>query len=454
MKTASPMVPLLVALASLEVTGCTSAPAAPSPPMPAVSVTRPVRMPLVEWDRYTGRVEAVESVEVRARVSGYLHSHHFEEGAVVEAGALLFVIDPRPFQADLHRAEAAVAETEARSARAEAQRRQAQALGKQAEAELDLAARRLRRGEEAVMTHSIASEEVDVRRAEAQKAEAALLAARAAEASAVAEIALARASLGTARAVRERAALELSYTELRAPISGRISRRQVTEGNLVQGGIQGTVLTTIVSLDPIDAYFDATEADLLRYARLERAAERAGSRKLGEPVYLALADDQGYPHRGELDFVENRLDPGTGTIRGRARFPNPDGVLIPGLFGTVRIPGSARYQAILVPDSAIGADLARRFVMVVGEGDVVQPRDVLPGPMANGLRVIREGLRGDERIVSRGLQRLRPGTRVRPSFEETVVREHADGLPDDYRLAVTGGPVADGAELTVDRKDS
>lgn len=448
---------LLVALGLspfLGVGGCATQTVAsvPPPPPPKVTVVEPVVRPLVEWDRFPGRVEPVEAVEIRSRVSGYLHSHHFEEGALVEEGTLLFKIDPRPFQADLDRAEAAVAEARARAERAKALRTQAEALRRQAESELSLATSRLRRAEQAARSNSIAGEEVDVRRSEAEKARAALAAAKASEASALAEISLASANQATAAANRERVALELSYTELRAPISGRISRRLVTEGNLIEGGTQGTLLTTLVSLDPIHVYFDATEADFLKYDQLARAKAPTSGRWGQAPAYLALAGEDGYPRKGTLDFLENRLDPRTSTIRGRAIFKNPDHSLVPGLFGTLRIPGSPAHQALQIPDSAIGSDQVQRFVMVVDEKGVARSKAVELGPVVDGLRVIRSGLTGSERVIVRGLQRVRPGSLVTPVLEALDLEEDGDGLPDVYP-GTTDDAQAQSLEASTESKD-
>jgi RND family efflux transporter MFP subunit len=358
----------------LLLTACQQQQAAPPPPpLPKVTVNQPVIRDVVESDAYTGRLEAVESVDIRARVSGYLQSIHFTDGEVVKKGALLFVIDPRPYQAELNRAKAALEQAIARHGRTQKDYARAQQL---------------------VKSRAISQEEVDTRAADQREAEEAVRAARAAV---------------------EAAQLNVEFTQVRAPISGRISREFVTVGNLINGGTaDSTLLTRVVSLDPIYGYFDVDEGAYLKYARLWRNGQRAGPREANIPVDLGLADETGFPHQGRLDFIDNRLDPNTGTMTGRAVFPNPDLALTPGLFARVRLPGSGRYEALLLPDEAIGTDQTQRFAFVVNDQHTVEYRQVALGPMIDGLRVVRDGIKPGEWVIVNGVQRVRTGAKVDP----------------------------------------
>lgn len=340
---------------------------------PEVTVATPIVRQVTDWDEYTGRLAAPETVELRARVSGYLSSTPFDDGALVKEGQLLFVIDPRPYRAALDEARAAL-------------------IG--ARARLDLAERSLQRARQLVESHTISEQDLD-QRVEERKAAAAVI-----------EVAQAR--------VRA-AELDLGFCEVRAPITGRVGRKLVTIGNLVSGGTEdATLLSTIVSTDPIHVYVNADERAFLRYQRLAQAGERPSSRDKPNPVRLQLADERGFPHEGHMDFVDNRLDPETGTIQGRAVFPNPDGVLTPGLFARVQLLGEGPYDALLVPDQAVGTDQAQRVVFVVGADDVVTAKPVVLGRLEGSLRVIRSGLQPDDRVVINGLQRARSGMKVKP----------------------------------------
>lgn len=346
----------------------------PTPPAPQVSAAVVVEREITEWDEFTGRLRAIDSVEVRPRVSGYIKSIGFREGGTVRAGDLLFVIDPEPFVADLQRAEARLASARTR-------------------AELS---RTLRlRAESLLADRAISQEEFDER---ASGQEAALADARAAEA----DVRVAR--------------LNLSYTRVTAPISGRVSRAEVTEGNLVSGGGGGgaaTLLTSVVSLDPIYAEFEGDELVYLKYTALARTGDRPSSRDARNPVRMGLANESGYPHEGYMVFVDNQLNPVTGTIRARAIFDNSKGYFTPGLFARIRLQGSSTYRALLVSDRAIGTDQDRRFVLVVGEGRKVEYRNVKLGrTLDDGLRIVREGLKPGETIIVNGLQRVRPGMAV------------------------------------------
>tara|TARA_R110002072_G_scaffold273413_2_gene434323 strand:+ start:59528 stop:60826 length:1299 start_codon:yes stop_codon:yes gene_type:complete len=390
-------------------------------------------MPIVEWDEYTGRLDAIDSVEVRARVSGYLGTTHFHEGQMVEKGDLLAIIDPRPFRAELNGAKARLEEATARLSEAHSLKKQALAEKADSDAQLNLANSRLERAMKLLESNAISKDEVDVIESEQLQAAAAIEAANAKVESANAGIATATAAIETAKANVETASLNLQYTQVRAPVGGRISRRYVTEGNLISGGSnQSTLLTTIVSTSPIHCYFDANEQDFLKYVRLAREGKRESSRDVKNPVFLALVDEEGYPHTGHMDFVDNQIDPNTGTMRGRAILANEDGLLTPGLFARVRLPGSGRYDAVLIPDSAIGSDQSEKFVYAVGEDGSVERKKITPGPLSHGLRVIRAGLDGSERIVTRGLQQIRPGVTVKPT-EETIEAVKDKDLPDEYK---------------------
>ena len=363
-----------VALACVAFGGCRSAQTAPAPPPPAVVVASPFVMRLTEWDEYTGRFEPTDTVDVRARVDGYLDSIHFRDGAIVRAGDLLFVIDPRPYEAVLEGARADVVRAQTR---------------------LELATADFSRGESLFAIRGISQEEYD-RRAQARKeAEAALIVARAAE---------------------RVAALNVEFTRVRAPIGGRIAENFVSVGNVISGGQAGsTLLTRIVAIDPIQFVFDASESDYLRYNRLNASGERRTSRDAPNPVRIRLLDEPSFTHVGKMDFVDNRIDPATGTITGRALVPNPGGFLTPGQLGRLRLLGSGEFEALLVPDSAILSDQSRRFVWALGTDDMPEQRVVEPGNLEQGLRIVRAGLQRDDRIVINGMQRVRPGARVAPT---------------------------------------
>jgi RND family efflux transporter MFP subunit len=374
---------LILVLASCKQEG------APTPPPPKVTVSQPVVRELIEWDEYTGRLEAVESVEVRARVSGYLESIHFKDGQIVKKGDLLFVIDPRPYQAELDQTEAEL---------------------KLAKARLKLAQDNLARAKKLLSARAISEEEADTRSSDER---------------------VARATVEQAEAAIEAAILNVEFTHVTAPISGRISRKLVTEGNLINGGTGGTLLTTIVSLDPIYCYAEADEQSFLKYTRLAQEGKRPSSREVRNPAYLALADETGFPHKGYVDFVDNQLDPNTGTIRGRGIFPNPDLTLTPGLFARIRIPGSGQYEAILIPDEAIGSDQSQRFVMIVNNQNTTEYRKVVLGPIVNGLRIIREGVKPQDWVIVKGVQRVvKPGVKVDPQREKITPKDENFLTPD------------------------
>jgi RND family efflux transporter MFP subunit len=359
--------------------GCRRAEPVVAPP-PKVTVSTPIVREVIEWDEYTGRLESTESVEVRARVSGYLQSVHFKDGQVVRKGDLLFVIDPRPYQAEVDRVGAEL---------------------QLAQARLELARSDYARAQKLLEFRAISQEEADTRAATERQAQQ---------------------SVEAARANVKAARLNIDFTRVTAPISGRISRKFITEGNLINGGTaESTLLTTIVSLDPVYCYFEADERSYLKYVRLARAGKQASAREAKRPVYLALADEKTFTRKGYIDFVDNRLDPKTGTMSGRAVFTNADLSLTPGLFGRVRLQGSSPYQAVLVPDEAVGSDQAQKYVFVMNGDNTVEYRAVQLGPLIHGFRVIRDGLRADELFIANGIQRARAGIKVTPEKQAITV---------------------------------
>jgi multidrug efflux system membrane fusion protein len=346
----------------------TSAAAQQAPPAPPVTVAKPVVKDIVEWDEFTGRFDAIGAVEIRSRVGGYLESVHFQDGTLVKEGDLLFVIERRGFRAALNQAEASLVATQTR---------------------FDLSKLELERAERLVKSGAGTEQSLDQRRQ--------------------AFLGL-QADLTGARAAVEQLRLNLEYAEIRAPISGRISRKLVSEGNLVNANT--TMLTTIVSVDPIHFYFDVDERSYLAYSRMARAGSTGDS--VGSEVFLATSDEKELKRKGTIDFVDNRVDAATGTMRLRAKVPNPDGYLTPGMFGRVAIQGSPNYKGILLPDEAIASDQTRRIVYAVDKDGNTTAKVVRPGPRIDGYRVIREGLTGDEMIVVDGLMRVRPGVKVAP----------------------------------------
>jgi multidrug efflux system membrane fusion protein len=346
-----------------------------APPAPTVTVATPVQRKLYDFDEYVGRFAAVNSVEVRARVSGYLEGVHFRDGQSVKKGDLLFTIDRRPFQYTLDQARASLVTAKSNLAYAKSDLERGQSL----------------------VTQKTITEQIFEQRSQAFRN--------------------AQAAVTSAEAAVQQAELDLGFTELRAPIDGRIGARLVSPGNLVTGGTGGntTLLATIVSTDPI--YFDFTfdEASYLRYERLARNGSDVASRGAGVPVTLKLIDEKGFPHEGRMDFVNNVIDTSTGTIRARAVFKNPNGVFTPGMFGRVRVPASPEYQALLVPDAAIGSEQTRKYVLVVGADNKAAARYVTLGQVTPGnLRVIKSGLKPDDRVIVEGLMRARAGQTVNP----------------------------------------
>jgi RND family efflux transporter MFP subunit len=363
----------LILLAAQLLAGCDSKPVAGSvPPPPPVTVAHPLQKTITEWDEYTGRFTALESVEVRARVSGYIDSIHFNEGQFVKQGDLLFVIDPRPYRLAVEQAKADV---------------------ERAKAKLEIASLDVQRGTPLARTQALTERELDTRKSVERDAAG---------------------QVGSAEAALKQAQLNLEWTEVRAPIGGRISDKRVDAGNLITGGTTGaTLLTVIVSTDPIHFVFDGSEADLLHYLRLAAVGGRPSSRDVQNPVSVRLADETEFKHQGRMDFVDNVVNPKTGTIRGRAVFDNKDGLLTPGFFGRLRLFGG-EHEALLVPDGAVASDQSRKIVFTVADDGTVGTKLVELGPMVDGLRVIRAGLAPADRIVIDGLQRARPGQKVTP----------------------------------------
>jgi RND family efflux transporter MFP subunit len=350
-------------------------------PLPAVTIAPVVQREIADWDEFTGRLEAVDAVEIRPRVSGYIKRVSFDEGKEVKKGEVLFEIDPRPYEAALAQAQAEL--EKARSAAA-------------------LATSDVERAGKLVKAQAISREEYDSRTS--------------AEAQGGATVRAEEAAVQTAR-------LNLEWTRVRSPIAGRVSNAMVTPGNLVQAGPpEATLLTTVVSMDPMYLYFDSDEQTYLRYAGLARSAG-TNWRNARLPVYLGLANESGFPHEGRLDFVDNQVDPNTGTIRTRAVFSNRSRALTPGLFARVKLVGGQKAPALLVRDAAIGTDQDRKFVLVLGKGDTLAYRPIVPGRLSDdGLRIVTSGLTPDDRIVVNGLMRVRPGVKVAP----TVGKMEAD----------------------------
>jgi len=348
--------------------------AAATPPPPAVTVAQPVKRTVTDWDEFTGRFAAVEEVDVKARVGGFVTNVEFKDGDMVHTGDLLYLIDSRPFEAVAEQADGQLADARAKT---------------------ELAKRDLDRGLSLVQSSAVSEQVVDQRRQALQAAHAA---------ETIAEGAL------------KAAKLNVEFTHVLAPITGRVSRHLVSVGNLVQGSDNGTstLLTTIVSLDPIYIYFDVDEATYLKNNKLWFEGKRPSSRDTPNPVQVTLTGEAKPSHEGHMDFIDNRLDVSTGTLRSRAVIPNHDLSILPGQFGRVRLIGSSPYEALLLPDTAIATDQSRKIVFVVKDDDTVEARAVELGPLDDGLRVIRTGLKSEDRVIIDGIQRARVGAKVAP----------------------------------------
>jgi len=367
------LAPALVLLAGI-LSGCgESKPPQAAAAAPPVTVAQPVKRTVTDWDEFTGRFDAVEQVQIRARVGGFITAVEFRDGAFVSAGDLLYLIDARPFEAVATQADGQLSD---------------------ARAKVELAKRDLDRALTLQQSQNVAENIVDQRRQ-------ALQAARAAEMQ--------------AEGLLKAAQLNIEFTHVTAPIGGRVSRHLVSVGNLVQGSESGsTLLTSIVSLDPIYIYFDIDEATYLKYNRLWSEGKRPSSRDTPNPVEVTLTGETKPSHNGAVNFLDNQLDVSTGTLRGRAVIPNKDLSVLPGQFGRVRLIASAPYEALLVPDGAIATDQARKIVFVVKDDNTVEAKPVILGPLDEGLRVVRDGLKPEDRVVVDGLQRARVGAKVTP----------------------------------------
>jgi len=364
-------------------------------PLPQVTVAAALSRKVTEFDEFTGRFEAVERVEVRPRVSGYISSVNFTDGNEVKKGEVLFVIDPRPYVAERDKARAQLAQARSQLALSKSERERATKLLGQ---------------------HAISQEEYDTRTAGNEQAQA---------------------SVAGAQAALDAAELNLEFTRVTAPITGRISRALVTSGNFVANG--QTLLTTLVSLDPIYVTFDGDEQAYLRYGKLARATAHAGS-ATRNPVVVGLANESGYPHQGIMVFVDNALDPATGTIRSRALLDNRERLFTPGLFARVRLLDSVQHVAVLVNNSAIGTDQSVRYVLVVGADSKVEYRPVQLGPVIDGLRVVQSGLTAGETVIVNGLQRVRPGAQV-----QTQHVAMGEPLSPQGKHLLAGTPTAHGS---------
>jgi multidrug efflux system membrane fusion protein len=374
----SARVALMFLAFGLPLAGCgEGAPKQAAPPPPAVTVANPQKQLVTDYDEYVGRFVAVDSVEVRARVSGYLDKVHFKDGQIIKQGDPLFTIDRRPFETSLAQVRATLTQARANLAFTES----------------DLA-----RASQLVKDRTI-TEQTFEQRTQAKR--------------------VAEASVAAQEAAVRQAELDLQFTELKAPVTGRIGDRRVSEGNLVTGGTSGntTLLATIVSIDPIRFEFTFDEASFLRYERLGKEGKEATSRNTQMEVAVRLIDEQDFAHKGRMDFVDNVIERTSGTIRGRAVLANPDGVFTPGMFGRVRVPGSPPYEALLVPDTALGSEQVRKFVMVVDGENTARIKYVTPGQLVGNLRVIKDGLAADDRVIVNGLMRARPGAKVTPQVQ-------------------------------------
>ncbi len=362
----------LVAAMAFNLTGCTSTAAPAAPPPPDVSVAAVVAKPVRQWDDFTGRIAAVEMVDLRARVSGYVQRVAYEEGQEVKKGDLLFVIDPRPYRAVLDRALADLDRARAEARLAQAQDARAQSL---------------------IEAKAISREEYETRKAATAQGGAGVRAAEAAVAA---------------------AQLDLTFTEVRSPIDGRAGRAAITQGNLAQA--DATSLTTVVSQDPVYVNFESDEQAYLRYLELARKGERSGSHN---PVRVGLANEAGYPHEGTVDFVDNQVDAATGTIRARAILRNPDRAFTPGMFARVQLEGSAEFEALLIDDKAVLTDQDRKYVYVLDAENKAVRKDVVLGRTVEGLRVVQSGLQAQEKVIVHGVQKVFfPGMPVTPTVIE------------------------------------
>jgi RND family efflux transporter MFP subunit len=367
------MVVVLSVIVSLNGCGKSGDAGKSAPPPPEVSVAQVLEKRVKDWDEFTGRLQAVETVEIRPRVSGYIDKVAFVEGTLVKRGDLLFIIDPRPYRAEVDRLAADV---------------------KRFKTALDLARIEVTRVQRLKDSGAVSEEELDERKSTLSQAEA---------------------NVAGSQAAMEAADLNLNFTRVTSPIDGRVSRAEITRGNLVTGGANGgTLLTSVVSMDPIYLYFDADEQSYLRYTKMAQSGARPSSRDAKNPVQVGLANEDGFPHAGVMDFVDNQLNPQTGTIRARAVLQNKDGMFTPGLFARVQLLGSSEYSAVLIDDRAVNTDQNQKYVFVLGAGNTVEYRRVTLGRIIDGLRIVRDGLKAGDVIIVNGAQRVHPGITVTP----------------------------------------
>ncbi|WKE64081.1 efflux RND transporter periplasmic adaptor subunit [Gallaecimonas kandeliae] len=365
-----------------------------APQAPAVSVAQVLKTPINEWDQFTGRLEAPQQVQIRPRVSGYIDKVAFTEGSLVSKGDLLFQIDPRPFAAEVKRLDAELLRARAQAHQAESEAKRGRQLGPKV----------------------MSVEQADARQTAAMAAEA---------------------QVKATEAALDAAKLNLEYTQVRAPVAGRVSRALITEGNLVSSG--DSLLTTLVSTDKVYAYFDADEQLFLHYNELARQGRRQGTRDDSQVVLMGLAGQQGFPYQGHIDFVDNQVNPDTGTIRARALFDNTDGLLTPGMFARLKLAASNSHPALLIQDKAVGTDLGRKFVLVVDGKQQVQYRPVTLGRrLEGGLRIVQQGLEAGDQIVVDGLQRVRPGMTVQSEAVDMASPDLVQQLAQ--RAALTAAP--------------
>lgn len=393
------------ALVGIGLTGCGGGSAGAAPPAPSVRTVAVVDKEVVDWDTFTGRFEAIDSVKLRPRVSGYIEQVAFTEGKTVAKGEVLFVIDQRPYRVQLEKAQSEL---------------------RRAQAQVQLSEKELQRTEQLLAARAVSQEEYDQRASQRNQ----LLADQQA-----------------ARAAVDAAQLDMEFTRVVSPIDGRVSRAEFTVGNYVTAG--ESMLTSVVSLDPIYVYFEGDEQTYLKYADLAKRGERPSSRDVANPVFIGLANEDDFPHAGRMNFVDNALNAETGTIRVRAVVDNPDHTYVPGMLARVRLQGSGKYNAALVPDEAVATDQSRKYVMVVNAQNVAEYRPVELGGVFENQRIVRSGLKAGERIVSGGLQRVRPGMTVAPQDAATD-KTAAQPAPardakatHDNGLALRGTPKTD-----------
>jgi RND family efflux transporter MFP subunit len=377
---------LIASALALLFPGCKSVVAPQPPSPPTVTVSRPLQRDVIRWDQFSGYLSSPKTVTVNARVSGLVEEAPFQEGSIVHQGDLLFKIDPRPFQADLDNKKAAVAQAKATAAKTKADFERSTVL---------------------LRAEVVAQADYDSTKASYGEADA---------------------SLQAAEAALEASQLNLEWTEVRAPITGRVSRMNVTVGNLVNGGSgQATALTTIVSIDPLYCYINVPESAALRYQELALQEKKSSVAGAKVACLMQLENETNFPRQGVIDFVDNQVDVNTGTVQIRCVFANPTTILTPGLFALTRIPASERYQALLIPDAAVNTDQNERYLLIVGANDVVQQRPVKLGALFGTLRSITDGLKPDDQVIVNGMQSAMPGGKVDP-HEVSISTESLDAL--------------------------